>query len=225
MSTAAVETKRMTAEEFCEFVHKPENANRWFELVRGEVIELPPPMKLHGVVCGNLSRMLGNFCYDRRKGYVTGNDSGVILARDPDMVRGPDVAVYEDAQSWEELHPKYGEVPPRLAVEVVSPNDKPGKLTEKTADYLASGVELVWVIDPEERHIAVYRKGREHRIAREGDEVTGEDVLPGLTVKVSDCFLVPGGGAARPASPAPTASPPPPAGSCDSPGTAGPGGP
>jgi hypothetical protein len=42
---SVVTTKRMTAEEFFEFVHRPENANRWFELVRGEVIELPPPMK------------------------------------------------------------------------------------------------------------------------------------------------------------------------------------
>jgi Uma2 family endonuclease len=189
------------------------------------VIELPPPQKPHGRICINIGFLLETFVRQRNWGYVTSNDAGVVLQRDPDIVRGPDVAVYEDAQSWEELHPKYGEVPPRLAVEVVSPNDKPGKLTEKIADYLANGVDLVWVVDPEERHIAVYRKGREHRIARDGDEVTGEDVLPGLAVKVSDCFLVPGGGAARPASPAPTASPPPPAGSCDSPGTAGPGGP
>jgi Uma2 family endonuclease len=193
MSTAAVETKRMTAEEFYEFVHRPENANRWFELVRGEVIELPPPQKRHGRVCSNIGFVLEMFVRQRQKGYVTSNDAGVVLEHDPDSVRGPDVAVYEDAQSWDELHPKYGEVPPRLAVEVVSPNDKPGKLTEKIADYLTNGVDLVWVIDPEERHIAVYRKGREFHIARDGDEVTGEDVLPGLTVKVSDCFIVPGG--------------------------------
>ena len=61
----------------------------------------------------------------------------------------------------------------------------------KIADYLTCGVDLVWVIDPEERHIAIYRKGREFQIVRDGGEVTGEDVLPGLAVKVSDCFLVP----------------------------------
>ncbi len=193
MSTAAAATRPMTAEEFYDFVHRPENADKWFELVRGEVIELPPPQKRHGRACMNIGFLLEMYVRQRRKGYVTSNDAGVILERGPDTVRGPDLAIYEDAQSWEELHPKYGEVPPRLAVEVVSPNDKPGKLTAKIADYLASGIDLVWVIDPEERHIAVYRMGRELRIARDGDEVTGEDVLPGLTVKVSDCFIVPGG--------------------------------
>src|SRR5207249_2831406 len=118
MSTAA--TKLMTAEEFGEFVDRSENANKWFELVRGEVIDLPPPTKRHGAVCGNSARILGNYTFQRRKGYITTNDSGVILERDPDTVRGPDIALYEDVQKFEDLHPKYGEVPPRLAVEVLS---------------------------------------------------------------------------------------------------------
>src|SRR5215831_1767515 len=108
-ATTPPPTKRMTAEEFCDWVHLPENANKWFELVRGEVIELPPPLKRHGFVSVNVGRILGNYTFQRRKGYVTGNDSGVILERDPDTVRGPDVALYEDAQSFAELHPKYGE--------------------------------------------------------------------------------------------------------------------
>src|SRR5262249_1828355 len=124
MSTGTTAAKLMTADEFCDFVHRPENDHRWFELVRGEVIELPPPTKPHGVVCVNVSMILGNYCQQRGKGYVTGNDSGVILAREPDTVRGPDVGLYEDADTFEELHPKYGEVPPRLAVEVLSPNDQ-----------------------------------------------------------------------------------------------------
>ena len=41
MSTVETTTRLMTAEEFCDWVQRPENANRWFELVRGEVIELP----------------------------------------------------------------------------------------------------------------------------------------------------------------------------------------
>jgi hypothetical protein len=53
MSTATVK-KLMTAQEFCDWVHQPEQADKWFELVRGEVIELPSPMKPHGVVCMNV---------------------------------------------------------------------------------------------------------------------------------------------------------------------------
>ena len=197
---APAEARQMTAEAFCDFVHRPENADKWFELVRGEVIELPPPQKRHGRVSVNIAFVLETYVRQRRKGYVTSNDSGVILERDPDTVRGPDVAVYEDAQSWDELHPKYGEVPPVLAVEVLSPNDKVNKVNRKIADYLRSGVGLVWLADPEERTVTVYRRGHEPRLHEPSEELTGEDILPGLTLKVADCFLMPGEPAAPPAA-------------------------
>jgi Uma2 family endonuclease len=192
MGTEATATKLMTAEEFAEFADRPENENKWLELVRGEVIELPAPTKIHGVVCANVVRILGNYTFQRRKGYVASNDSGVILERDPDTVRGPDVALYEDAQSFEELHPKYGEVPPRLAVEVLSPNDKPGKVNRKLMEYLNNRVDLVWLIDPASRNVTVFRPKRQPIVLEADQELTGEDVLPGLTVPVADLFFVPG---------------------------------
>src|SRR5215212_3436622 len=94
-----VTTTRMTAEEFCDWARRHENDNHWFELVRGEVIELPAPTRTHGVVCMNVGVSLSLFVRQRGFGYVASNDSGVILERDPDTVRGPDVAVYEDANS------------------------------------------------------------------------------------------------------------------------------
>src|SRR5262249_49158578 len=127
--TTATTARRLTAEEFCDWVHLPENRAKWFELVRGEVIELPPPRKVHGRVCTNVACPPESYVRRRRKGYVTTNDAGVILERDPDTVRGPDVALDEDATRFADLHPKYGEVPPRLAVEVLSPNHKAAQVT------------------------------------------------------------------------------------------------
>jgi len=191
MATASVDLKPMTADEFAEFVRLPENENRWFELVGGGVLELPPPMKIHGVVCVNTGTQLHLFVRRRKKGYVTSNDSGVILSRDPDTVRGPDVALYEDAQRWSELHPKYGEVPPRLAVEVFSPNDKLGKLLRKIAEYLRAGVEIVWLIDPDSRNVTVFRPGLQPVVVEEDGELIGYDVLPDLNVKVAELFWMP----------------------------------
>jgi Uma2 family endonuclease len=191
----------MTAEEFCDWVHRPENENKWFELVRGEVIELPPPMKRHGIVTINVGRILSNFTIERNKGYVTGNDAGVILERDPDTVRGPDVAVYEDAESFEETHPKYGEVPPRLAVEVLSPNDRADRILRKITDYLRNGVELVWVVDPEEKTVTVYRADNGPQVLQGSEEVTGENVLPGFRCAVADFFLIPGKRPSQPQKP------------------------
>lgn len=191
MGTTATAKKLMTAEEFCDWAHQPEQENKWFELVRGEVIELPSPTKPHGFICFNFSRILGNFIYELGHGYITCNDSGVILERDPDTVRGPDVALYEDASTFAELHPKYGEVPPRLAVEVLSPSDRLGKVMRKIMDYLHNGVELVWLIDPETRNVTVYRPGKEAYVVEENQDLTGEDVLPGFRCLVSDFFRLP----------------------------------
>jgi Uma2 family endonuclease len=191
MSTGTT-IKRMTAEEFAEWVERPENDNKWFELVRGEVIELPPPQRRHGVVCMNVASFLDRYVREHGKGYLTCNDSGVILERDPDTVRGPDVAYYEDADRFEDLHPQYGEVPPRLAVEVLSPSDRADQVTRKISDYLRTGVALVWLIDAEARLVTVYRPEQGQRSLEESDELTGEDILPDFRCRIADLFRLPG---------------------------------
>jgi Uma2 family endonuclease len=192
----------MTAEEFYDWVHSPAQANKWYELVRGEVIELPPPRKVHGIIWTKAGSILDRYTMERGKGYVAGNDSGVILQRDPDTVRGPDVALYEDADTFADVHPKYGEVPPRLAVEVLSPDDRIGKVIRKILDFLRNGVDLVWLIDPETRNVTVYRPGKEPYVVEENQELTGEDVLPGFRCQVADFFRLPGDKPPSPPAPA-----------------------
>src|SRR5262249_24620258 len=123
--------------------------------------------------------------------YIRSNDAGVVLERDPDTVRGPDVALYEDARSFEELDPAYGEVPPRLAVEVLSPNDRADQVIHKITDYLRNGVELVWLIDPEARTVTVYRPDKGPRVFHENEALTGEEVLRGFRCRVADFFSIP----------------------------------
>ena len=88
MSTVATQP-RMTAEQFFDWCNRPENRDRHFELVRGEVVEVSRPGERHGFVCLNVGRILGNYTFQRRKGYACSNDTGLILERDPDTVRGP----------------------------------------------------------------------------------------------------------------------------------------
>ena len=80
------QTKLMTAEEFM----AADLGEGRYELVRGEVIEVPPPMPEHGRVCMNISFILES--YGRRTviGYALSNVAGVLTERDPDTVRGPD---------------------------------------------------------------------------------------------------------------------------------------
>src|SRR5436305_4827758 len=113
---ATVATSPVTVEMFSDFVSLPENADRWFELQRGEIVELPPPKKPHGIVCANVSRILGNYAVSVGIGYVTTNDAGYVTERSPDSVRGPDVAYWVDQDANSPHAPHYTDTPPVVAV-------------------------------------------------------------------------------------------------------------
>src|SRR5438552_220839 len=141
---ATVTTKPMTAEEFYEWTHRSENRDQFWELERGEIVEMSRPGKRHGLNCGNVTRILGNYAVQRKKGYVCSNDTGVVVERGPDKVRGPDVLFFEDAEHADQVEEKYGESPPLLAVEVLSPNDTHAKVAQRVREQLRFGTRLVW---------------------------------------------------------------------------------
>jgi Uma2 family endonuclease len=176
----------LTAEEFAR-LPQPEDGSQQ-ELVNGVVITMPPPSFYHGLCCNRIGRKLGNFVDEARAGFVTNNDSGVILARDPDTVRGPDVAFWGRERLLEPPREGYPSIPPDLVVEVLSPSDVFTKVQRKVQQYLRAGVRLIWVVVPEDRSVAVYRPGQEPRILSDGEVLGGEDVLPGFSCPVADLF-------------------------------------
>jgi Uma2 family endonuclease len=190
----------MTVDEFWEFVHRPENMDRLFELRRGEVIELSRPTRPHGRVCFRVGYLLERYAEQTGFGYVVSNDAGVVLEEDPGTVVGPDIAFFADATAFEDIAPKWAESPPILVVEVLSPNDKPTRVNEKVRDYLTGGVKVVWVIDYEERNVTVFRPDRTHVILKESNVLTGDPDLPGFSCPVSDVFRLPG---QKPSNPPP----------------------
>src|ERR1041384_3021319 len=103
---ATVGTRLLTAEEFYEWANQPENRGRICELDRGRIVEMSRPGKLHGLICANVVRILGNYTVQRKQGYVCSNDTGVIVKRDPDTVRGPDVLLFDDVESVAQVEEK-----------------------------------------------------------------------------------------------------------------------
>jgi Uma2 family endonuclease len=191
MSSTTTASGLMTAEQFYEHVHRPENQGKHLELVRGKVVEMSRPGERHCLVCGNVVWVLNNYVRQRRRGRVLSNDPGILVERDPDTVRGPDVVFFDDVKPDERLNPKFAEGVPTLAVEVLSPNDRVGKVTKRIGEYLRAGARLIWIIDPEARDVAVHRPGATEVF--EGDqELTGYDVLPDLSCRLSDLFFVAG---------------------------------
>jgi Uma2 family endonuclease len=189
---ATVETRLMTAEEFYDWSQRPENRGRYFELERGEVVEMPPPGKYHGFVCSNANGLLHEYAKRTGRGYPCGNDAGFIVERGPDTVRGPDITFYEDDETADTMERKYPEAIPRLVVEVLSPNDHQGRTSRRVSQYLQRGVPLVWVVDPEVRYVTVYRPGKEHYTVDDSEELGGDDVLPEFRCRVADFFTRPG---------------------------------
>jgi Uma2 family endonuclease len=193
MTTPAVGAakKLMTVDEFWDFVHLPENENRSFELIRGEVIEMSRPRKPHGSVAIRIGVLLDQYAMQVKRGYVV-TESGVVLNEEPATVVGPDIAYYTDVDKFDDLHPKWGDVPPVLVAEIRSPNDKPNALIAKIGEYLKSGVKIVWLVDYEERDISIHRPNTNPIVLKGDQELTGGDELPGFSCKVADLFKLPG---------------------------------
>ena len=182
----------MTVEEFYEFVNRPEHDLRCFELVEGRAIEWEASSRRHGFVCAKIGFTLCNYSRRVRKGNVALGGGGVILHRHPDTVRGPDVAYYDDALCLEDLPAIWGDLPPRLAVEVLMPGDRADYFLRKIADYLEHGVEVVWVLDPDSKRVAIYSKNEGVKSLGDKETITGGEVLPGFRCKVADFFVLPG---------------------------------
>lgn len=188
---AASATKPMTAAAFREFLQRPENRGRRFELERGEIVEMTKPGKFHGFVCANIVALLWIFARTRKKGYACSNDTGLVVEQDPDTVRGPDILFFEDFDAPGQIERKFGEKPPSLAIEVLSPRDTHGKLMRRVQEQLDFGTPLVWVVDPEAENVTVYRPGQAPSLVESHEEITGQDVLPDLRLKVAEFFQMP----------------------------------
>jgi Uma2 family endonuclease len=180
---ATVSTKLLTAEEFFR-LPQPEDGSQQ-ELIQGVVVTMPPPKAPHGVCCSKIDRRLGAFVEANQLGTVCCNDTGFITEREPDTVRGADVAFWTK-ERLPTLPRDYIEVLPDLAVEVVSPDDHFARVQKKVIHYLTKGVRLLWVVDPDDRSVTVYRPDKPLRILGEGDTLSGEEVLPGFSCRVGD---------------------------------------
>ena len=184
----------MTAEEFG---RRPDPGYPE-ELVQGRVVEMPPPDRRHGYVCLRAGRILGNFAEEYDLGRVMSNDSGVITERDPDTVRGADVAYYSYARLPRgPLRTGYGPEVPELVVEVRSASDRWCEILEKVSEYLKAGVLVVVVLDPGPQVAHVFGADEPPRILESSEELVLPGVLEGFRARVGRFFRI--GGEDQPA--------------------------
>ena len=177
-------TRVITAEELWAM---PTDARR--ELVRGEVRTMAPAGFEHGAVITNVATPLAVHVKAQRLGVVLGAETGFVLKRNPDVVRGADVAFVSASRiPAAGLPTKFWEGPPDLAVEVVSPGDTVDEVEEKVDDYLDAGTREVWIVQPKRKSVTVRRPGENPLVLREQDVLEGGAVVPGYRCHVFELF-------------------------------------
>jgi Uma2 family endonuclease len=174
-------THLMTAEELGNLPDEPLR----HELIKGELLTMPLPKYEHMRVTANLTIMLGQHAKANRLGGVFA-EGGYKLESDPDTVLGPDVSFV--AQDRVTLSPEgYHLGPPDLAIEVLSPGDRRGKVEDKLSLWLEFGTRSVWHVNPLKRTIEVIKPTGERKLFHETDELV-DDTVPGFRVQVSEIF-------------------------------------
>lgn len=158
------------------------------ELVRGRIVEMPPTKMGHGVICAIIAKLLGNYLDQHKSGRVVTNDAGVLTHRNPDTLRGADVAYYsfQRVPANVDLFESYPAAPPEIVVEVKSPGNSWPDITEKVAEYLHVGVDVVCVIDPEERVAVIQTTDAPPRTLTSEQTLEFPKILPGLQLKIAD---------------------------------------
>ncbi len=167
----------MTAHELLR-THLPD---KHVELVRGVLLVKEPPGFVHGEITARLTKVLMNHVDARDLGMVLAAETGFKLTSDPDTVRAPDIAFIRRERLPDPRPIGYAELAPDLVVEVLSPNDRPGEVLAKVADWLSAGTTLVWIVDPGHRIARVYRQDGSETLVGPTEALSGEDVVPGFS--------------------------------------------
>ena len=173
-----------------------------YEIVNGQRVELPPMSAYTTWVASRLHSRLGPYAEDNGIGTSVA-EMLFVLDTEHDLRRRPDVAFVSTAR-WplDRALPRTGDwdVVPDLAVEVISPNDVFKDVLAKVREYFHYGVQVVWVIAPEEQQAYVYDSPTHVRILTVQDDLTGGEVVPGFRMPLGPLFQPTAPSAVAPAS-------------------------
>jgi Uma2 family endonuclease len=164
-----------------------------YELVDGKLVERHMGME-SSEIAARVVLLVGMFLRAQSIGRLFGADAGYqCFPNSPRKVRKPDVSFIRAGRLPGDRAPAgHCLIAPDLAVEVISPGDLAYEVEEKVAEYLQAGVPLVWVVNPPTRTVRIHRPKSSPRgpVAElSGDDaITGEDILPGFSCKVSEFF-------------------------------------
>jgi Uma2 family endonuclease len=178
-----------TSQDLWELSQLPENEGKRLYLIDGEIYKMPPAGPLHGATSMKVSAPMTVHVDQHDLGLVFAAETGFDLA--PGTTLAPDASFVAAARLPVPLPNQFFPFAPDLAVEVVSPSNRPSAIRKRVEKYLHYGTRLVWVIYPEDRSVDVYRASPEGILVQFlniDDTLDGGDVLPGFKLPVRDIF-------------------------------------
>jgi len=172
-----------------EFLASPE-ANLNYELVDGEAIAKMAPKRFHSRLTGTLFTLLTQWCQNRGE---IGIEWAVILKKNQqDWVPIPDLLYISYSRlPAEHFVDEACPIPPELVIEIISPDQSFGKISQKAIDYLNAGVSRVWVIDPKDKSITVFYPDTLPQSYR-NDHTLTDALLEGLQFTAEQIFQLAG---------------------------------
>ncbi len=166
------------------------NGDIFYEVVDGEIRELPPMSARETQFASTLVRIAGNHAWNASLGLVQA-EMLFLIDKARKLQRRPDVS-FVSFQRWPKNKPVPGteawEVVPNLAVEIVSPTNGANEVLGKIEDYFACGVQRVWVIYPLYSKVYDYASPTAVQILTRADRLSGGEVLPGFELALSEIF-------------------------------------
>ncbi|HJP93320.1 MAG TPA: Uma2 family endonuclease [Pyrinomonadaceae bacterium] len=174
----------MTAEELLQL---PRGEFR-HELINGELITMPLPGTPHGRITARIMAPLAQFIWENDLGEVYA-EAGFKLTVNPDTVLGPDITFVSKHRLQEAGDVKgYWPGPPDLAVEVLSPSDRPSMVRTRISRLFGYGVKQLWIVNPKDHTVTVHRSLSDSQTFSGSDHLSADDILPGFRISLNRIF-------------------------------------
>jgi len=170
-------------------------ANRDVRLERsaeGCLIVMPPTGWGTGNRNSRLTTQLGIWAEQDGMGFAFDSSTGFTLPNG--ATRSPDAA-WMKRERIEAINPdpgKFLSLAPDFVVELRSPSDNLKLLQQKMQEYLDNGVRLGWLINPQDQRVEIYRPNQAVEVLESPASLSGEDVLPGFTLDLSQILSIEG---------------------------------
>lgn len=183
--TLNLDTVHLTDEQFYELCQN--NRELQFERTsRGELIIMPPVGGESGNREADIIIDLG--VWNRQTGLGYTFSSSTVFKLPNGANRSPDAA-WIQKKRWEALTPeqrrKFPPIAPDFVVELRSATDDLELLRDKMREYIDAGVQLGWLINPQQQQVEIYRPGVDVEVRNLPTKLRCENLLPGFSLSLS----------------------------------------